>query len=151
MSEWMDDFIDKRTKKQGESARKASRTAAALASVPKMLRELTEELKKDCLQFSTATGIPILTVPIPNGLRIEHGKYPYFCLIIENEQAVPFIQCTQTVKKTSSDAGQPKISEIQIICDGQDELYYQLKGGEPVPHVSVISSSLLAPLLDLLS
>ena len=151
VSEWVSALLEKRIKTEERKRNKVALLGEATASAPMMMRKLSSEIKKDVEQFSSATGVEMIGNPLgENGIRIQHATFPTFSLEIQDIPGRPAIHCVRAIKANTNYATTAAKFDIQILYDGQNEVYYQMEGSDPEADASRISQAVLDPLLKLL-
>jgi hypothetical protein len=151
LSEWVSSLLDKRRQTAERKRNKVAFLGEAIASAPMMMRVLSSEIKKDMEQFSSATSVELIVGPLgDSGIRIQHGMFPTFSLEIQDIPGRPVIHCVRAIKANTNYTTVAAKFDIQILYDGQNEVYYQMEGNDPEADASRISQAVLDPLLKLL-
>ena len=85
-----------------------------------------------------------------NGIRIQHATFPTFSLEIQDIPGRPVIHCVRAIKANTNYTTTAATFDIQILYDGQNEVYYQMENSDPEADASQVSQSVLNPILKIL-
>lgn len=146
--DWMDDFLNERDARRGDSQHQAQLHNLALERTADMFRRLHDRIKGDIDKYTARTGHRVTFSSKGTYCEVQTHEFPSIFLRLDLIHGG--IQVRTSIRESSGAQNEPAESIIEIIAKGQDQIYFRL-AGENLARESQVSARLLKPLLALLA